>query len=305
MAHEQPLVLARTLRHLRGFPCIVHVDARRDERPFVEATKHLDVDFVPRARRVPVTWAAFSQCVATFPLMEQVLPLTAAGEHIMLLSGTCYPIRPVEHLTEHLLRAPTSEHIRFLDVDDFPAHFGWQLDRRHFRDLGPIGQRSDLVQGWKRAVISVAVKASGGDLALKRPEGLRIAHGQTEWALTREAVDYVLNHRSPKLDEYFRYTFAPDEKYVHTLIGASPFAASTPAGGFESRKCPHTQAMASLHYVPPDWGRFLDDRDWPAIDASPAYFTRKMGLPDSGSLLPRVDRRIEQLRNQPEGSQIA
>lgn len=296
MAHEQPEVLARSLAHLSDSPAIVHVDARVDDRPFRVATRSLDhVEFVRDADRVRVTWGAFTQCVATFALMEHALPLTGKGDHIVLLSGTCYPTRPVAHFTEFLRLAPHREHIRYLDPDAFPSHFEPQLDARHFRGIGPGRTRSARIQGWKQLAGAALTRITAGSMALQRPAGLRLAHGQTEWALTREAAELVLSLRNRELDEYFRYTFAPDEKYIHTLIANSVYGAATPAGGFEDRLCPHTHAMAPLHYIPPDWGRFLDDRDWPAIKSSPAFFTRKMGLTTSSSLLARVDRRITEL----------
>jgi hypothetical protein len=49
--------------------------------------------------------------------------------------------------------------------------------------------------------------------------------GNTWWALTGEACRYISefaeNHRY--VDEYFKYVFAPEEMFFHTILGNSAF----------------------------------------------------------------------------------
>lgn len=51
--------------------------------------------------------------------------------------------------------------------------------------------------------------------------------GNTWWALTREACQYLIEYEKTdtKVAQYFEETFAPEEMYFHTILGNSPFAA--------------------------------------------------------------------------------
>ena len=50
--------------------------------------------------------------------------------------------------------------------------------------------------------------------------------GNTWWALSREACEYIINFeaRHPQEVKFFEDCFAPEETYFHTIIGNSPFA---------------------------------------------------------------------------------
>ena len=54
--------------------------------------------------------------------------------------------------------------------------------------------------------------------------GLEPYSGITWWTLSRSACEYVLNfsETNPHVERFFRNTFAPEESYIHTILGNSP-----------------------------------------------------------------------------------
>jgi hypothetical protein len=73
--------------------------------------------------------------------------------------------------------------------------------------------------------------------------GLEPYSGITWWTLSRNACEYVVRFadRNPHVEQFFRDTFAPEETFVHTIVGNSPlrdrvrgnllFEDWTPPGG--------------------------------------------------------------------------
>jgi hypothetical protein len=95
LVHADPQQAKRLLRRLAPVGrCMVHVDAKSDVAAF-----HIDdprVGYV--SDRVDVRWGAISQVEATLKLMRTALAQCKASQvsHFVLLSGNCYPLRPVE-----------------------------------------------------------------------------------------------------------------------------------------------------------------------------------------------------------------
>jgi hypothetical protein len=54
---------------------------------------------------------------------------------------------------------------------------------------------------------------------------MRPFSGSGSWALTRTACEHVLTvvDGNPRLVDFFRTVFAPDESFVQTILGNSPF----------------------------------------------------------------------------------
>ena len=55
-------------------------------------------------------------------------------------------------------------------------------------------------------------------------EDLEPYSGITWWTLSRNACEYVLSfmESNPHIERFFRDTFAPEESFIHTVLGNSP-----------------------------------------------------------------------------------
>jgi hypothetical protein len=104
LAHKSPEQLVRLIRRLhtpdRAF--VVHLD-KKSQGPewdrVVAELKELDVLW---AGRVTCSWGKFSQVEATLNCISKLRESGISWDFVNLLSGQDYPIRPNEHLEDHL-----------------------------------------------------------------------------------------------------------------------------------------------------------------------------------------------------------
>lgn len=94
LAHTEPVLLRRLVERLQPYPVVVHVDARVDAAPFRGLPRTTLV-----SDRVAARWGSYSIVEATRRLYVEALPLADPEDHVVLLSGQCYPARPVEELS--------------------------------------------------------------------------------------------------------------------------------------------------------------------------------------------------------------
>lgn len=282
LAHRDPDQLARLLGELVGSSrrVYVHVDARVDLAPFRAAIRSDGVRWAGvhwvRDRRV-VRWGGLSVVDAILASIAQ-----ARGDgpvhRYTLLSGSCFPVRPVEEIGE--LPADV-EHLRIdRTIDPAGGVQAEKLNRRWFND-------SRLLRRW------------GGRLPAQWPRGLPpVKQGSAWWSLTAGCVHHVLTvlDDRPELRTAFRQTHCPDELVLPTIIAASPYAdrierrqrydltQDEDAGDQDPRH--------GLHYInwsPDGWSpAWLTAADLPAIRASGAHFARKIDSVRSADLLAQL-----------------
>lgn len=292
VAHDHPTQLARLVDRLTPFPVIIHISARVDQRPFERAVGHLpNAAFLPLAQRVRVNWAGLSFVHALQHLLRAALARTDPDDHIVVLSGTDYPLAPVEEFAQYLVDAPFRQHIRYFDVGLSDAHHRRFVDRRHYRDVSvfPTAARGSTPAKLNEATRRGLSQAMRWYPPQPCPTGMRPMHGSTWCALTAGCVRDVLERSTPALDRWMARTFCPDEMYLHTLVQASPHAASTPHGGPIAYPGRGASALANFHLIDDSLNKFFTINDLPAIEASTKWFVRKVAPPGSDALLDHLD----------------
>ena len=288
-AHFQRLVNAILIDHSAAF---VHIDAKSDIAPFLQ-TRHPRVYF--SSGRTPVYWGEFSMVEAILLLIETALRSPEHYDYCMLLSGSDYPICPIEELEAFLAANAGAEFINVVAMPDDAA--GKPLSRL---------QRYKVLSGssWS-GVISTAHSVL--DKLKLIPErdyaaalhGLKPFGGSTWWTMSREACQYVLDcaAREPQLLRFYRNTWFPEEGLFQTIIGNSPFAARVrrnlvytdwSAGG------KNPAALGNRHTQ-----RFIDEYPFIVEDhfgRSEAFFARKFS-DRTASLIDQLDAARNRLRH--------
>lgn len=286
VAHEEPQVFGRLMQRLAGFPTYVHVDRRRSLAPFLAAARGLDhVEFMATRRRVQ--WGGFSVVGAMMELMAAALAAPGSDGHIVLLSGTCYPLRPVAEIAADLADHPDTDFIRFVDARANPTIVR-HLTTGHYRDTVRLPAAVPASTRAERRLIHW-VEAVAPRRRYPLPE-MPVAYGHAHWALTSQTARVVLASRTPEVDEVFRRVASPDEKYVHTLIANSQRCANTVDGGFALTSCGCVRRLSATHELRGGrsgvWG--LEDLD--VLRESGAWFARKFGGPGALAVLDALDR---------------
>jgi hypothetical protein len=275
-AYRQPALLRRLVERLSGdgVSFLIHLDAKVDGDRYFSGMREVlarpEVHLVPSTR---CDWGRFGHVQASLNGIRLALERRVPFEHLALLTGQDYPIKPVSALREHLAGHPRN---CFLEYHRLPRP-GWPqdggLERMQHRSIGFLGRR------WRfpNRVIPLPPKR-------RIPLGLIPYQGSSYWWLSRACVehvsDFVADH--PEYVRFFRSAFAPDESFFHMIVLNSRFAAHVVDDDLRfSEWGSHAPRPATLTE-----GHFEALRD------SAALVARKFDLEVAPRLLDRVDREL-------------
>jgi len=290
LAHHQPQMVRRLTDRLQhpAAHVFVHVDGKADSAPFRAAIAGR-AQLVPDAQRLVVHWCGFSTLAAMLLLLKTALAAEPDLQRFVMLSGVDYPVRSIEDIL-----AGVAVDREFLSVEhalDWTEEY--YVNRHAYRYY--LGD-SELFND--RSGPPLAVKlARAAERRLRRPQsyGADIFHGSGWWALTREAVDYLMaaEREDPRRLSWFKWATSPDEMYFQTLLKQSPRADRIV---HDLTRGPRSWSinLRGVHYV--DWllpnphlPRTLEMGDLPAILESGALFARKMDPIRSAGLMDALD----------------
>lgn len=242
-----------------GCPVVIHVD-RRTAQSEIEALERMvaGAPLISLAKRIRCDWGTWSLVAASRGAAEQLLATRPDVGHVMLISGSCLPIKPVAELKAYLEARPDTDFIESVTMEDVPwtkgglsaerfiftFPFAWKTHRRLF-DLWVDVQR---VSGRRRRL----------------PERLEPHLGSQWWCLSRTTLERILTDPDrAALDRYFRRVWIPDESYYQTLVryyGSKVESRSLTLARFDFQGRPHV---------------FYDDH-LDLLTESPAFFARKI-----------------------------
>jgi len=187
----------------------VHIDAKVDISQFSEISR----PSVCFTQRIPVYWAEFTGVRATLLLLEEAASSSPAFDYFVLLSGSDYPLHSARYIQRFFERHRGSE---FISLAKVPAP-GKPLSRINtvrFPSTKPV----------RRFAARALAKAGLATRDYRDHLGdLEVYSGNTWWALSREAVEYIIQfHKgNPHVARFFENVFAPEEAFIHTILGNS------------------------------------------------------------------------------------
>lgn len=275
LAHRAPSQVARLVQRLAGddTATYLHIDKNAPDEVDAELRRDLSRDtgtvFV---RRRSCTWGGFGIVAAALEGLRAVAR-DGLPDHVVLLSGQDYPLRPKDEIRRWLDERGGQSFVHHFSVPS-PNWAGGGMERMtgwhwHGRLLGRHVMfphpRLPHVRTWHR----------------RFPPGYTPYGGSMYWGLSREAAEYVLDFVATQRGfvRYFRRVNIPDESFFHTILLNSPLAASV--------------ANDDLHYA--DWSqgeshpKTLEIPDLDDAFASGKLFARKF---DDAAVLDEIDARI-------------
>jgi hypothetical protein len=241
----------------------IHVDKKTDDAEYDRLARTLGAR--PRVHlleRHMCHWGGFGHVRATLKGIDALLASGSDFQHLVLLTGQDYPIKPPAEIERFF-----DEHrgISFMAYSKLPS--GWwdprggldRIEYRHWRWRGP-----HIRLPWKR----------------RFPAGLTPYGGGAYWNLSRACVEHVARfvESRPDVVDFFRHVDIPDELLFQTVLMNSELAGSV--------------VNDNLRYI--DWTRgprpaLLEARDLPALRASPKLFARKFDVFHDAEILDLVD----------------
>lgn len=279
MVHRNPEQVAALLRALpTDSPVFVHIDARVPRRAFAALAALQEVRPFTLVRRHRCYWGRIGMVRATLELVRAALASGERWDYASLLSGADYPIASNEAIAGFLEEHAGQEFISFWDMrsESNPWKYApgrMQSDARVDRQHVGAGRR--IVRApWRRSM----------------PGGLHPYGGAQWWTLTRQALEFVMTFTAahPRYVRFMQGVFVPDECFVQTVLGNSPFRRSF--------------AGDDLRHV--DWSRpeppypaVLRSEDVEVIGESGKLYARKFDLGVDPEVFATVDRRLRGARS--------
>jgi hypothetical protein len=203
MAHGDPAQVNRLLRALTGADRFLHCDLRtpRDQLDLMTRGLGDDVQLVARQRLSRTSWSLVD---AELRLLVAALTRSRA-EHIVVMSGSCYPLVSTGDLADALAQRRGRTQMRHFSL----PHPPWSTPRNPDGGVWRL-RRKFIVSG------DQIVRVAGVPLRTVRrriPREL-VLHGGSQWKVyarphARTLLE-VLEAR-PDLVSFFRHSYVPDE----------------------------------------------------------------------------------------------
>ena len=287
LAHADPQHLGQLVSALDyRSDVFIHVDKKSDISPFRSAVRAGNVRFLDQ--RVSVAWAGISMIDAQMALIMEALKSQEKYTHLMFLSGADYPIVPMRQIHQKLTENPNKQFIRFIDMRQSPDVYMKQISQKWFKE--PWGRTKNK----HLAFIDKAIRKVFSMMKIKNHWDTRmIPYFGSQWvALTPDCCQYLLDFQvnNPWFRRMNRHTFSPDEHYIHTIVGNSPFLESS--DGIQPFQGRGTWRLANLHIVDKSLVKWYTEQDWEEITRSDKLFVRKVRSADGKELVERINREL-------------
>lgn len=286
LAHDDPRMLARLCRRLAPYPVVIQIDGRRDRTPFVEALSGVSNARITESR-VKTNWGGWSLVEATLALYRACLRGLPDDEQIVLLSGHCYPLRPVEDIVSELDAPPKRLYLKGASYHSFADQSRTRI--RHFYDLFPVRQTGyrRILYGIPRKVVQRVARLFPRTI----PGEDQFLLGSQWCVLTAGAIRAAVIPAADQYRRLLRSTEAPEETFFPTVVLHSAYASQTQEGGVGEFRGEKTADYANIHLLDRSMMKTytLDDLD--EIARSSMHFVRKVDSSRSASLLDELDRR--------------
>jgi hypothetical protein len=295
LAHSDAPLLLRLCERLRDHAVFVHVDAKSRDFPMEQLAAQKNVVLVQPRRAVH--WADFSMVETTLDLLRTALDQDERFSKFVLISGACYPVKPIDRLAALFDTDDDLNYIRMTAISPSTPHL-WNLVSRRWVMTPLLPDRlmaHPAVRGVEKTARAVLNKLSSYlPRDFQRETGYPIYFGSSWWAFSepcaRYIVDFVRDH--PAFFRAFRTTYATDEVLYHTIVAQSPFAAKTL--GAQADQGERTNQETPLHLIHPSEKRVFGstETDFDLAQTTDKYFIRKISSRESSGLLDRIDREL-------------
>lgn len=283
-AHNDVEHLKKLVAVLGNHDVFIHWDAKSGGQPQID-----NVTFT--AKRISVFWAGFSQVEATMELIKTALNTGVKYDKYVLISGSCYPIKPIKNLENKFESDGNKNYLKAIKVAD--ADFMREQVRKNiWRDaVLPLNiKRTDLIKEIER-ILRFGLNQIL-NFTNKKNIHIEIYHGSNWWALNHESVQHALTVYETRLDivEFFKFTFASDEKFFHTIIRNSPYEQNCEE--YSEYTGRGTYKMANLHIIDPSLSKWFTINDYKQIIQSDKFFIRKVRSQDGSDLVEKISKEL-------------
>ncbi|MTJ15658.1 MULTISPECIES: beta-1,6-N-acetylglucosaminyltransferase [unclassified Dolichospermum] len=255
LAHHDPIHLERLVKSIDyNAHIFIHLDQKTNIDSYIHIAEMKSVDFI--SERIKVYWGGITMIKATLTLIKAALAAKENFSHLVLLSGSDYPIKPVSTFYDFLQSNPDREFIKLTDLNESPFPSKERLTNYWFMEPFQPFYNDRFFRRVLQKIFHLGVT--------KKPlNNVSIVWGSQWWAITPECAAFILQYleENPVFINFYKYAHAPDEHFFHTVVANSPFLEK--AGGFRDEiRWPHEVSNITLNFE----GRIFAEDDYEFLE---------------------------------------
>lgn len=250
-----------------GVSFVIHIDTKAafaDTQSFRDSVSHIaNITYAPR---VDARWGSYRQALAILRSVQCAVRSHVDFNRCVLLSGQDYPVVGHPEIVEFFLKHAEDEFVEAgpMDLVDSSSP-GWTPHYRFRRYHFWLGNQRMKIPVFR-----------------KRMPDIQFFHGATWWALTRAAVEHIVDRfeHDKALRQFMQTGFLVDEAYIPTLLMSSPHAPRVTGSNLTYARW---DGIAGPH------PHMLGIGDMATIRASKKLFARKFDASVDSALLDAFD----------------
>lgn len=286
MAHNDKEHLSNLVTALGGnCEIFIHIDGYVDDTIFMDLSGKENVHFL--TPRIRVSWAGFSMVKVMMQLLKLAVEHTDEFSHYIFLSGSCYPIKPISQIDSFFESNNDKSFIKYVRMTENPLLYR-HIQYKFLMD-NPFPIRNKITHNLHRTMRKVSFHAH-----IPNPwKDTLIPYSGSQWtALNAQCAKYVVSfhEKNPEFQNIMKYTYAPDEHYIHTILGNSPL--SHLCTGLQDFKYLGLDYLANLHLIDNSLTKWFTIEDWADITISEKLFVRKVRSLDGTELVDKINNEI-------------
>ena len=282
MAHKNRAQIEKLVRYFDGqCDIFIHIDKKskaltaEDEKVLASLPGVVQV-----SRKIAVHWGGFSLLRCQLYLLEQAMRHSDC-RYIHLLSAQDYPLQPLVKF------------LRFFDMADKEYIGGTHLPAPNwdnntykrfqyyfFTDWFKFSTPKQVKWMW-----DFADKQKKWGIKRRLPKQVDHLYGGSAWfSLTRTCTEALLDYtkKHPALLRRYKYTFVPDEMYIHTVVWNIDFPHKKM--GYTNYRYIHWAKQGDSHPVN------FDESYLHELSSTEAFFARKYEYPTCERLVELTDK---------------
>lgn len=229
LVHKQPLQLLNIIQQMKHEDdyFFVHVDKKSELKDFVSIIDMQSSNCCFLVKRQNGRWGDLGIVKATLDCMRAVNNHSVSFDHIVLLSGQDYPIKPLDEIRGFLERNIGYSFIEYQGLPTASLDYGG-LNRINAYSFNVMNRRETYIPwSWTN---SFNFKGKMLNLCLgfcvlflpkrKFPFGWQPYYGSQWWSMSKEAYSKALKFldNDRKYFQYHKYSLLPDEMFFQSLL---------------------------------------------------------------------------------------
>lgn len=269
----------------------VHIDKKSDITTFRKELASLPCKISFVENRVNTTWGGYSQVVTYQRLIGLSIDSGVLYDRVFLLSGLDYPLWSNSRLIEFLEANPSLELMKLRNISEPVSQMvKFKCTIYHFFRDFQIRRSVHRYIMWGARKIMTILPIRKKPYIFTNGKRNNIYFSSTWFCLTGNCIRYAYKELTENLDweHYFKYSYAPDEMVLATIIGNSVFGQN--AIQWKNEDGMGLVGVTQTHYIEYDTHiHIYDENDYRKLIDSDKMFVRKLTSEKSLRLIQMID----------------